>query len=213
MTANNWCVNGGTGRLPQEKPILVSACLAGIPCRYDGQARTVPEIVALVRESKAIPVCPEVLGGLSIPRPPAEIRGEGSGNAEGTGPGSLVLANAARVETEQGVDVTDAYRKGAAETLRIAQDVGVKLVVFKEKSPACGVHTVGDGSFRGRLRPGSGVATALLRQNGIEVINEDEFKATSPLGRSEGEDRPDNTQPGVVRNTGAGLMEGGRVDK
>ncbi|MBE3578068.1 MAG: DUF523 domain-containing protein [Limnochordales bacterium] len=190
----------------QERPILVSACLAGIPCRYDGRARAVPEIVALVREGLAVPICPEVLGGLPTPRPPAEIRVETrpspppaawqrSGGSAGTSPdgignvgvteapGSQVLDGAARVQTEQGVDVTEAYLEGAHKTLQIAREVGARLVVFKEKSPSCGVHTVFDGSFQRRLRPGFGVTTALLRRHDFEVINEEEFQNRAARSR------------------------------
>lgn len=140
---------------PDEK-ILVSACLAGYPCRYDGKSKPVPEIVRLVEEGKAIPFCPEVEGGLPTPRVPAEIRGE-------------------RVVTRDGRDVTDAYRKGAAKALDLMEKEGLSQAVLKAKSPSCGVGEIYDGSFSGKTIPGDGVTASLLKAAGRRVLTEDTF--------------------------------------
>ncbi|WP_258360243.1 DUF523 domain-containing protein [Moorella sulfitireducens (nom. illeg.)] len=143
--------------------ILVSACLAGEKCKYSGGHNLVPAIAALVREGKATPVCPETLGGLTIPRPPAEIQG---------GDGHDVLAGRARVVDKEGRDVTDAFLRGAVATLAKAREMGTELVVLKEKSPSCGSKLIYDGSFTGTTRPGPGVTAALLREHGFKVISE-----------------------------------------
>lgn len=140
--------------------VLVSACLAGVRCRYDGGACPDPAVVDLVRRGRALPVCPEQLGGLPTPRRPAEIRG---------GAGADVLEGRARVVTASGADVTDAFLRGAEETLRLARLSGAEGAILKARSPSCGVGAVYDGSFTGRLRPGDGVAAALLRRAGITL--------------------------------------------
>ena len=114
----------------KDKPILVSACLLGCACRYDGASKPHPAILRLARERAVIPVCPEQLGGLPTPRPPAEIQGE-------------------RVINREGRDVTAQYRAGAEATLRLAIAEGCTLALLKEKSPSCGSGRVYDGSFTG----------------------------------------------------------------
>ncbi len=140
--------------------ILVSACLCGVHCRYDGKAKPDEEIMALLREGKAIPVCPEQLGGLPVPRPPAEIM---------EGDGADVLNGSARVCNRLGQDVTQAFVLGAEETLNIARLSGAHKAILKANSPSCGVDVIYDGSFSGKTRIGDGVAAALLRNNGITV--------------------------------------------
>lgn len=135
-------------------PILVSACLCGECCRYDGAAATMPLFEALLAEGKIVSACPEVLGGLDVPREPCEIRG-------------------ARVMDKIGRDLTEAFMKGAQETLRIAKKKNATVAVLKERSPSCGVAFVYDGAFKGRLTPGQGATTALLRENGITVYSEE----------------------------------------
>lgn len=132
--------------------LLVSACLAGFRCRYD--AKTCPDeaIVALVKAGKAIPVCPEQFGGLPCPRVPAERTADGM-----------------RVLTRDGVDVTDAFRRGAEETLRIAKLYGCEHAVLKARSPSCGCGTIYDGTFSGTLREGNGVTVDLLLKSGMTV--------------------------------------------
>ncbi|WP_406678007.1 DUF523 domain-containing protein [Moorella sp. ACPs] len=146
--------------------ILVSACLAGEKCKYSGSHNLIPAIAELVRRGKAVPACPETLGGLTIPRSPAEIQG---------GNGYDVLAGRARVVDEEGRDVTAAFLRGAAATLTKAREIEAELVVLKEKSPSCGSKLIYDGTFTGTTRPGPGVTTALLREHGFRVISEEEF--------------------------------------
>lgn len=133
--------------------LLVSACLLGCRCRYDGQSRYHPEIEALQDRHTLIPVCPEQLGGLSTPRPPSERRGDA-------------------VRTCDGADVTEAYRRGAEETLRLYVLLGCEGAVLKERSPACGSGEIYDGSFTGTLCDGYGVAAERLRDYGAPVYGE-----------------------------------------
>jgi len=148
---------------------LVSACLLGRRCRYDGGHKRNEAVVALAKRQKLIPVCPEELGGLPIPRPPSEITGPPEAG------GADVLAGKARVVTRQGKDVTPYFLKGANEVLKIAQTHNAKKAIFKARSPSCGCGEIYDGTFSGRTRPGDGVTTALLKKHGIEVVSEDNF--------------------------------------
>lgn len=137
----------------EKEPILISGCLLGLCCRYDGKSKPNENIKALSEKYYLIPICPEQLGGLSTPREPSEIVGE-------------------RVVSRSGKDVTEQYRKGAAEALRLARLFGCCKAVLKEHSPSCGFGRVYDGSFSGRLVDGNGVAAALLAENGIEIFGE-----------------------------------------
>lgn len=137
--------------------ILVSACLLGVPCRYDGQAKPCRDATELSQYFETVPVCPEQAGGLDTPRPPAERR-EGS------------------VVTKDGTDVTEQYALGAEKTLKKAKKHGCKIAVLKEKSPSCGNGKIYDGTFSGTLTGGCGVTAQLLKQNGIDVIGESEIK-------------------------------------
>lgn len=140
--------------------ILVSACLLGEACRYDGKSRPDAGLMAQMREGTVIPVCPERLGGLPTPRPSAEIVG---------GAGADVLVGRARAVNKHGVDVTDAFLGGAQETLRLCRMAGAQRAILKQNSPSCGCGAIYDGSFTGTLRAGDGITAALLRQNGIEI--------------------------------------------
>ena len=133
--------------------LLVSACLLGVPCRYDGRAKPDGRVLALLARHECVPVCPEQLGGLPTPRPPAARRG-----------GTVVTAESA--------DVTEQYRRGAACALRLYQMLGCKAAVLKERSPSCGCGAVYDGTFTGTLTAGDGVTAALLRAHGIRVLGE-----------------------------------------
>lgn len=144
--------------------LLVSACLAGLACRYDGNSRTHERISRLIEQGLAVPICPETEGGLAIPRPPAEIVG---------GAGRDVWAGSAKVLTREGLDITKHYQEGARRTLEAAYRHGASAAVFIERSPSCGVECIYDGTFSGKVRNGEGVATALLRMNGIEVVTPD----------------------------------------
>ncbi|CAM4330525.1 DUF523 domain-containing protein [Lacicoccus alkaliphilus] len=148
--------------------ILVSACLIGENVRYDGDNSLNEKIRRLMDEGSTLPVCPEVAGGLATPRKPAEIRG---------GDGHDVLAGNAGVIDTSGADVTEQFLKGAYDTLAIIKQYAPTMVVLKENSPSCGSSNIYDGTFSGRKVPGAGVTTALLEQNGIRVISEQEFDA------------------------------------
>ncbi|MGW3771244.1 DUF523 domain-containing protein [Actinomadura verrucosospora] len=153
--------------------ILVSSCLAGRPVRYDGAAKPVSggPFERWRAEGRLVPFCPEVSGGLPVPRPAAEIVG---------GDGGDVLDGTARVVTG-GADVTGEFLRGARLALEAAQRSGARLALLKEGSPSCGGHRVYDGTFTGASVPGSGVTTALLRRSGIHVFTEDELDALQAL--------------------------------
>lgn len=147
--------------------LLVSACLAGLRVRYNGLDSLDNRIADLVKAKQAVTVCPEVLGGLAIPRESAEIIG---------GSGEDVLAGRARVVNMAGEDVSAAFVHGAYETLRIAQNIKAVGVVLKQSSPSCGSRMIYDGTFCGSKIAGNGVTAALLRKNGIRVFGEDEWE-------------------------------------
>lgn len=140
---------------------LVSACLAGIPCRYDGQSRGREDIVSLVKSGEARTFCPEAMGGLKIPRVPSEIIG---------GDGGDVLDGRAAVKSRDGRDVTAEFIKGAEAVLELCRRLGAEEVQLKSKSPSCGVGRIYDGTFTATLRPGDGVTTALLKRNNVKVV-------------------------------------------
>ena len=143
--------------MPVTPPIyLISACLAGRPCRYDGTACAVPELKRLVEAGLAIAACPEELGGLTTPREPAEIR-------------------QGRVVTRQGRDVTAQFERGAEAALTIVLAQNIRRAILKERSPSCGLGSIYDGTFSKTLVPGSGVTAALLTENGITVYGESEI--------------------------------------
>ncbi|WP_152396676.1 DUF523 domain-containing protein [Paenibacillus guangzhouensis] len=149
--------------------ILVSSCLAGVACRYNGTHRLVDKIHNLVEQGQATMVCPELLGGFQTPREPAEIV---------NGTGEDVLLGKARILDRSGNDVTDLYLLGAQRTLDMARDLQATIVVLKEYSPSCGGKMVYDGHFSNTRVVGEGVTTALLRREGFQVISEEEFAAT-----------------------------------
>lgn len=143
--------------------ILVSACLLGEACRYDGQSRPCAHIIKLKEKHTLIPVCPEVMGGLPTPRPASEIQ-----------PGGWLL-------NREGEDVTEAYKLGAETVLAIAREQNATVAILKEKSPACGKGRIYDGSFSGTLTEGNGVCAALLLENGMCVLGESEIDAIADL--------------------------------
>lgn len=136
--------------------LLVSACLLGIACRFDGAAKPNDAVLALAREHTLIPVCPECYGGLPIPRPPSECRDGG-------------------VWSQTGAEVTAQYRRGAEAALHLAQTLGAQAAILKERSPSCGHGTIYDGSFTRTLVPGDGVTAALLLEHGIPVFGESQL--------------------------------------
>ncbi len=136
--------------------IIVSACLLGVPCRYDGKSKPSEEVIALKEKYELIPVCAEVLGGLSTPRIGAEIVGD-------------------KVIRQDGVDVTYEYHKGASEVLKIALENGCTKAVLKSKSPSCGKDKIYDGTYTRTLIDGNGILTDLLLKNNIKVYSETEI--------------------------------------
>lgn len=136
--------------------IIVSACLAGVKCRYNGESFTCPHVVDLVRKGLAIPLCPEQLGDLPTPRENAEQTGE-------------------KIYTISGIDLTQAFQKGAEEALQIAMLCGSNKAILKSRSPSCGSGMIYNGKFSGKLVNGDGVFTKLLKANHIEVTDEDDI--------------------------------------
>jgi len=146
---------------------LVSACLLGVKCRYDGGSMQSDDLAELAAGGKVIPVCPEQLGGLPTPRNPCEIS---------MGTGADVLDGRCRVITNTRMDVTDHFLKGAMETLKLANTCGAKKAILKARSPSCGSGRIYDGSFSGSTIGGNGVTAELLFRNGIEIYTEETFK-------------------------------------
>ncbi|WP_338752933.1 DUF523 domain-containing protein [Bacillus sp. FJAT-52991] len=143
--------------------ILISSCLAGEAVRYDGAHCLDQPLKKLIEEGKAVMACPEVMGGLPIPREPAEIIG---------GDGQDVLEGKAQVVTKSGKDVTDMFIKGAYRMLEKAKEVQANVVILKENSPSCGSSMIYNGEFSGKKIAGNGVTAALLKQHGFRVISE-----------------------------------------
>ena len=148
-----------TVKLDPGTPLLVSACLIGVRCRYDGGSKPRRLLVEMARRGLVLPLCPEQLGGLSTPRVPAELVG---------GTGEEVLAGEARVVDRSGVDRSEAFRLGARETLSRARRHGCRLAVLKERSPSCGVCRLADG------REGLGVTAALLAAEGLDLMSDED---------------------------------------
>jgi uncharacterized protein YbbK (DUF523 family) len=148
--------------------ILISSCLLGFPVRYDGNG-FLPKseiIKTWLREERLIAYCPEVEGGLTVPRPAAELVG---------GDGQDVIAQKARVRSQVGEDLTESYLKGAEKALEIVQVKDIQIAVLKSNSPACGFGKIYDGSFSGKLRPGEGVTAAILSRKGIKIFTENQL--------------------------------------
>lgn len=136
--------------------ILISACLVGENCKYDGGNNLNPKIEALLEKYDLIPFCPEEQGDLPTPRNPSEIKGN-------------------KVLMDNGKDVTENFSKGAKKALMLALFLKIKIAILKERSPSCGTHQVHDGSFTNKLIDGMGVTAKLLKENGIKVYSEDEI--------------------------------------
>ena len=142
-----------------KEPLIISGCLMGLACRYDGKTKPLAEDIlsALHQRYTLIPVCPEQLGGLATPRDAAEYNGTG-------------------FFTQSGKDVTDAYQKGANEVLKLALFFNVKKALLKERSPACGFGNIYDGTFTKTLTEGNGAAADLLARQGISVFGESQLE-------------------------------------
>jgi len=156
--------------------VLVSACLLGEKVRYNGADAASGSAILRdwVREDRVVPFCPEVAGGLGVPRPAAEIQGVGESVLDGTG----------SVRTQAGDVVTDAFLRGADRALQTALTSGARLAVLKDGSPSCGSDFVHDGTFTGRRVPAAGVTAALLRRNGIAVFSESRLDEAAEYLRS-----------------------------
>ena len=136
--------------------ILISACLVGENCKYNGGNNLNPKIEKLLEKYELIPFCPEVEGGLPTPRHPSEIKGD-------------------RVIMDNGKDVTDNFDVGARKALMLCGFLKIKIVILKERSPSCGVHQIHDGSFSNKLIDGMGMTARLLKEKGIKIYSEDEI--------------------------------------
>ena len=136
--------------------LLVSACLMGMGCRYDGTNNQLPRLAELMKKHTCIPVCPEVFGGLPTPRPPAERQGN-------------------KVVNNQGQDVTESFVRGTAEVLRLADLYHCKAALLKERSPSCGSGQIYDGTFSKTLTEGDGLAAQLLKKKGLTVYGESQI--------------------------------------
>ena len=147
--------------------MLLSACLAGVPCTHTAEAKTRAWALRLVAEGRAVTVCPEVAGGLPIPRPEAEIQG---------GRGADVLAGRARVVSAEGQDVTANYLRGAETARAAAARTGARMAILKARSPSCGCGAIYDGSFSGALVDGDGVTAAALQHEGLEVASDEDVE-------------------------------------
>lgn len=151
----------------KKEPLLISACLLGIPCRYDGRSvegrfgassLSVAEALPMLRERyELVPVCPEIYGGLPTPRTPSERVGD-------------------RVRMRDGRDVTAEYSRGADAALALCRTLGIRRALLKAKSPSCGVGRIYDGTFSGTLVEGDGVTAERLRAVGVAVFSEDDLE-------------------------------------
>ena len=139
--------------------ILVSACLLGIDCKYNGKNNKNEQVLELLKDHDLIPVCPEIMGGLTTPRTPAEIKEN-------------------KVITKDGKNVTKQYQKGAEETLKIAKLYNCQAAILKEKSPSCGCGKVYDGTCTGTLVDGDGITARFLKEHGIRITGETSLNIT-----------------------------------
>ena len=142
--------------MTHESPVLISACLLGEACRFDGQGKENPGLLDRLKDRTLIPVCPEVEGGLSVPRPPAEIVGES-------------------VQRATGEDVTQAFVRGSELCKSHGLNNGTSLAILKSRSPACGCGEIYDGTFSKTLITGDGIFTKTLKSAGIECVSDEEF--------------------------------------
>ena len=142
--------------MDERKAILVSACLLGEPCRFDGKSKPCHKVAELEAFYRFIPICPECMGGMETPRCPSERCGD-------------------RVINRLGEDVTAYFVRGAERALALAQENGCRMAILKERSPSCGCGEIYDGTFTGTLINGNGVAAELLLKHGICVLGESQI--------------------------------------
>jgi uncharacterized protein YbbK (DUF523 family) len=148
----------------RRRVIMVSACLLGLPTRYDGKSKPFDHVIRLAEKYTLVPFCPEQLGGLPTPRPRSEINGN-------------------RVINEMGEDVTKNFLRGAKISVKIAEIVKPLVIILKSKSPSCGLRKVHDGSFTGRLVEGIGIAAEALKDAGYRLLTEEDLKDIEELYR------------------------------
>lgn len=140
---------------------LISACLVGVNCKYNGENNIDERIIRLIKNNKGILICPEQLGGLSTPRLPAEI---------------VAINNGKKiVKDNKDIDVTEEFCKGAYESLKIAKLYNIKNAILKSKSPSCGYGKIYDGSFSNELVKGNGITADILEENGIKIYTEEDI--------------------------------------
>lgn len=144
--------------------LLISACLVGEKCRYDGNDNRLSYLLSLEERFNLFPICPEKEGALSTPRLVAELQS----------PAHLILKNLGKVRRIDGFDLTEAFLKGAETALRLCQKEKIYMALLKERSPSCGVKQIYDGTFSGRIISGEGLTTAMLRQEGIQCHSSDD---------------------------------------
>lgn len=145
----------------EETMIFVSACLVGINCKYNGGNNYNEKIFEMVKDGKAIPICPEQLGGLATPRTPSEIK---------------IINGIRHVINKEGEDVTQNFENGAKEVLELAKKLNIKHAILQPRSPSCGVGKIYSGNFNGQLIDGNGILAELLIENGIEVLTPDDVQ-------------------------------------
>ncbi|HPI41491.1 MAG TPA: DUF523 domain-containing protein [Pseudobdellovibrionaceae bacterium] len=146
--------SNSTSSKTEKNKVIVSACLAGLECRFDYGSNERAHIKSMVEQGLAVPVCPEQLGGLTTPRPAAEQQGD-------------------QVFTKAGANVTSQFQKGAEQCYKVAEMIGAKEAYLKSRSPSCGCGTIYDGTFTKTLKSGDGVLTQLLKNKGIKVHSVD----------------------------------------
>ncbi|NEZ47907.1 DUF523 domain-containing protein [Clostridium niameyense] len=144
--------------------ILISACLCGVNCKYNGKNNLNEKVLKLFKEGRAVLVCPEQLGGQETPRAAHEIINS---------TGAEVLDGNAKILGPEGDDATEQFIRGAYETLKIAKECDAKIAVLKARSPSCGLSKIYDGSFTGKKKDGNGVTAELLSRNGIKIYTEE----------------------------------------
>jgi uncharacterized protein YbbK (DUF523 family) len=165
----------------ERKPsYIVSACLCGIPTRWDGGHCLAGRLVDLLAAGEAVPFCPEAAGGLTIPRAEAEIMGA-DGRPERSADGHTVLDGDGCVMTIDGADVTEEYVRGAQMGLALAQELGITAAILKAHSSSCGPKKQYDGTFQLALKPGQGVFAALLARHGFKIYSEDNLDEVPEL--------------------------------
>ncbi|MEM7563296.1 MAG: DUF523 domain-containing protein [Pseudomonadota bacterium] len=168
---------------------MISACLLGEAVRYDGKSKLLAHsgLQELMKNNQVIGFCPEVAGDLPVPRPAAEIL---------DGNGDNVLSGTARVRTKAGEDVTSQFLIGAQRALDLCLKHNIKIAVLTQFSPSCGSGEIYDGSFKRRKKSGSGVTTALLRQQGIQVFDQFELdQAIKQLKSDSNREKPQSSHP------------------